>query len=96
MQLQFDVGRGTAQQLSKLNVSVNKLNAVFLTHLYSDRSEGLVDVAQLRWHFASKGPFPIPGGPLSVASYEEAALESGYSGNVVVGSDLLKLRLPVE
>ena len=56
VQLQFDAGRGTAQQLSKINVSVNKLNAVFLTHLHSDHSEGLIDVAQLRWHFASKGP----------------------------------------
>ena len=56
IQLQFDVGRGTAQQLSKLRVSVNQLDAVFLTHLHSDHSEGLIDVAQLRWHFASKGP----------------------------------------
>ncbi len=54
--LQFDTGRGTTQQLSKLNVPVSKINAVFLTHVHSDHSEGLADIMQLRWHFFSKGP----------------------------------------
>ena len=54
--LQFDTGRGTTQQLSKLGVPVGKLNAVFLTHLHSDHSEGLADMMQLRWHFRSGGP----------------------------------------
>lgn len=54
--LQFDTGRGTTQQLSKLGVPVGKLNAVFFTHIHSDHSEGLIDVAQLRWHFNSAGP----------------------------------------
>jgi len=43
-----------------------------------------------------QGPFEIPGGPLTVESYEKAATESGYTGNVVVGSDLLQLTLPAE
>jgi ribonuclease Z len=54
--MQFDTGRGTTQQLSKLGVPVGKLNAVFYTHLHSDHSEGLIDLAQLRWHFNSAGP----------------------------------------
>ena len=54
--LQFDAGRGTTQQLSKLGVPVGKLNAVFFTHVHSDHSEGLADMAQLRWHFNSAGP----------------------------------------
>lgn len=54
--LQFDTGRGTTQQLSKLGVPVGMLNAVFFTHVHSDHSEGLMDVAQLRWHFNSGGP----------------------------------------
>jgi len=37
--LQFDAGRGTVQQLSKIRVGVPKLNAVFLTHIHSDHSE---------------------------------------------------------
>ncbi len=55
-ELLFDVGRGTNQQLSKLRVPAGKLNAVFLTHLHSDHTEGLSDVMQLRWHFNSTGP----------------------------------------
>jgi len=54
--LQFDTGRGTTQQLSKLRVPVPKLDAIFLTHLHSDHTEGLSDMLQLRWHFRSAGP----------------------------------------
>jgi ribonuclease Z len=56
IQLQFDAGRGTTQQLSKIKVPVGKLNAVFFTHMHSDHTEGLADMMQLRWHFNSGGP----------------------------------------
>ena len=46
--LQFDTGRGTTQQLSKLRVPVGKLNAIFFTHLHSDHTEGLSEMLQLR------------------------------------------------
>ncbi len=49
--LQFDTGRGTQQALSKLGTSSAQLDAVFLTHMHSDHSEGLAELAQLRWHF---------------------------------------------
>ncbi|MGI9522788.1 MAG: MBL fold metallo-hydrolase [Hyphomicrobiaceae bacterium] len=54
--LQFDTGRGTTQQLSKLRVPVSKLHAIFFSHLHSDHTEGLADMMQLRWHFRSQGP----------------------------------------
>lgn len=54
--LQFDAGRGTLQQLSKLKVNPGKVNAVFLTHIHSDHTDGLADLMQIRWHFASAGP----------------------------------------
>lgn len=54
--LQFDVGRGTLQQLSKLNVPVGKIDAIFLTHIHSDHTDGLADLVQVRWHFGSAGP----------------------------------------
>ena len=49
--LQFDAGRGTTLRLSQLGISPNELDAVFLTHLHSDHSEGLIGLLQLRWHF---------------------------------------------
>jgi len=54
--LQFDTGRGTTQQLSKLSLPVGRLNAIFLSHMHSDHTEGLADMMQLRWHFNSGGP----------------------------------------
>ena len=54
--LQFDTGRGTTQQLSKIGVPAGKLTAIFFTHIHSDHSEGLADLMQLRWHFNSAGP----------------------------------------
>jgi ribonuclease Z len=56
--LQFDTGRGTTERLSQLDISPNDLDAVFLTHLHSDHTEGLIGLMQLRWHFN--------GGPLDV------------------------------
>ena len=52
--LQFDAGRATSVRLSELGVPVNKLDAIFLTHLHSDHTVGLVDILQTRWHFFGK------------------------------------------
>ncbi|WP_299349849.1 MBL fold metallo-hydrolase [uncultured Shimia sp.] len=54
--LQFDAGRGTTQQLSKIGVPAGKITAVFFSHIHSDHSEGLPALMQLRWHFNSAGP----------------------------------------
>lgn len=54
MRLQFDTGRGTNMRLSQLNVSPVQLNAIFLTHMHGDHTEGLADLMMLRWYF--KGP----------------------------------------
>ncbi len=56
IKLQFDAGRGTTQKLSEIGIPVGKLNAVFLTHMHSDHTEGLTELMQLRWHFNSAGP----------------------------------------
>ena len=44
--LQFDAGRATSLRLSELGVPVNKLDAIFITHLHSDHTVGLVDILQ--------------------------------------------------
>jgi len=62
--LQFDTGRGTTERLSQLQLSPNDLDAVFLTHLHSDHTEGLIGLMQLRWHFF--------GGPLDVVCSADA------------------------
>ena len=56
IKLQFDTGRGTTQRLSQIGVPVGKLNAIFLTHMHSDHTEGMTDMMQLCWHFNSGGP----------------------------------------
>lgn len=43
-QLLFDVGRGTTQRLSQLNVSLDDVDVVFLTHLHADHTVGLPDL----------------------------------------------------
>ncbi len=63
--LQFDTGRGTTERLSQLGLSPNKLDAVFLTHMHSDHTEGLIGLMQLRWHFL--------GGPLDIVCSADAA-----------------------
>lgn len=54
--LQFDVGRGTLQRLSQVNVVVGQVQAIFITHVHSDHVDGLDDLMQLRWHLAPQGP----------------------------------------
>jgi ribonuclease Z len=41
-----------------------------------------------------QGPFTIPGGPLTEEDYVKAAQEGGFTGHVVVGTDLASIRLP--
>lgn len=55
VRLQFDAGRGTALQLSKLKVDVASLDAIFFTHMHSDHTEGFADLMQARWNWNSTG-----------------------------------------
>jgi ribonuclease Z len=41
-----------------------------------------------------QGPWKIPGGPLTEADYRKAVEESGFTGNIIVGTDLASVRLP--
>ena len=43
-----------------------------------------------------QGPFKVPGGPLTEADYRKAVEESGFTGKVIVGTDLVTLRLPAK
>src|SRR6266516_590605 len=50
IKLQFDTGRGTNMRLSQIDVAPQQLNAIFLTHIHGDHTEGLADVLMLRWY----------------------------------------------
>jgi ribonuclease Z len=41
-------------------------------------------------------PSKVPGGPLSETDYRRAAEEGGFTGNIIVGTDLASLRLPMK
>jgi ribonuclease Z len=43
-----------------------------------------------------QGPWKVPGGPLTEADYRKAAEASGFTGNIVVGTDLASIRLPAK
>jgi ribonuclease Z len=56
VKLQFDAGRGTTMRLSQLGIGPEQLNAIFLTHMHNDHTEGVPDLVQLRWSFNGTGP----------------------------------------
>ena len=41
-----------------------------------------------------QGPYPIPGGGLTEADYKQAVTDGGFSGNTVVGTDLVSVQMP--
>jgi len=41
-------------------------------------------------------PFKVPGKPLTEADFRKAAQEGGFTGNIIVGTDLANLRLPAK
>jgi ribonuclease Z len=42
-----------------------------------------------------QGPFKVPGGALTEADYAKAVRDGGFTGHVVVGTDLAGIRLPM-
>ncbi len=43
-----------------------------------------------------QGPYKLPGGALTEADYRKSAQEGGFTGNIVVGTDLVSIRLPAK
>jgi ribonuclease Z len=43
-----------------------------------------------------QGPFKVPGSPLTEEDYSNAAQDGGFTGTIIVGTDLASLRLPAK
>jgi len=41
-------------------------------------------------------PFKLPGALLTEGDYTKAAQDGGFTGNIIVGTDLASLRLPAK
>ena len=52
--LLFDAGRGCLQRLHQINLSYDKINALFLTHLHSDHFVGLPDLWLTGWLLSNR------------------------------------------
>ena len=44
----------------------------------------------------SQGTWKVPGGALTEANYQKAAQDGGFTGNIVVATDLASIRLPAK
>jgi ribonuclease Z len=45
---------------------------------------------------ARQGAYKVPGGPLTAADFRKAAEAGGFTGDIIVGTDLASLRLPAK
>ena len=85
--LQFDAGRATVLRLSEVNVSVRQIAAVFLTHVHSDHTSGLPDMARgARLGQAAR----MEGGPTHGCSEMVAREAEGTAGRGRYASCLIR------
>ncbi|MEA2010108.1 MAG: MBL fold metallo-hydrolase [Actinomycetota bacterium] len=63
LRLLFDAGRGVATQLAKANVSLQEIDAVFLTHHHFDHIGGLGDLLMATWNNGRTRALNVYGPP---------------------------------
>ena len=59
----IDAGDGTAGQLSKAGLSIEDVEAVFISHLHFDHTSGLPAVLSLRWQVDAENELTVYGPP---------------------------------
>ncbi len=86
--LLFDAGRGCLQRLRQINVSYDKIDALFLTHLHSDHIVGLPDLWLTGWLVSGrKTPLNVygPTGTQAMINYLQKAFS--YDINIRIEDD---------
>jgi ribonuclease Z len=79
--LVFDVGRGTNQRLAQVGLSVDRINAIFLTHLHSDHVVGIPDLWLTGWlRTRSNKPLNVFGPPGTTQMMEH--LHQAFDGDI--------------
>lgn len=63
LRLLFDAGRGVATQLAKADVSLDEIDAVFITHHHFDHIGGLGDLLMAAWNNGRTRPLNVYGPP---------------------------------
>lgn len=79
----FDSGSGSTRKLLRMGFPIERMRAVFLTHLHSDHIDGLGELLLQTWVGGSRGtPIPVygpPGTERVLAGLREAyTLDEGY------------------
>ena len=86
--LLFDAGRGCLQRLRQINISYDKINALFLTHLHSDHIVGLPDLWLTGWLTSGRAiPLNVsgPSGTAEMIKYLQKAF--AFDIKIRVGDD---------
>ena len=81
--LLFDCGRGVTQRLAQAGVALKDVDAVFLTHLHSDRTLGLPDLWLTGWLRGRSDPMLVfgPDGTQDMARHFEQAFRADIASH---------------
>jgi len=83
-----DAGRGVVLRLAAADLPLNRLTAVFLTHLHSDHTAGLPDLYNTSWQFGRVEPFALYG-PEGTGGLSDAMLQF-FAADIHIRRDLVE------
>ncbi len=81
LRLLFDAGRGVATQLAKAEISLDEIDAVFITHHHFDHIGGLGDLLMAAWNNGRTRPLNVYG-PHGTRTIVEALFNQIYASDI--------------